>query len=119
MRHVKENPAEKMYRLGVHVVLDVELRPEGGVAIVGKDIYWVGVRLPRTGLKIEFRSHVGTDPDGGEFVEVIGGSKNQEPACGNRDCPQSRSPIPLSVTVFNPAFTLQTAILLDGFASPR
>jgi hypothetical protein len=57
--------------IGVEVVLDAELRPPGGVAIVGRDIYWRGIRLPRTALRVEFASRVCADSDG-EFIEIVG-----------------------------------------------
>jgi hypothetical protein len=56
--------------LDAYVVLDVEPRPEGGVAVVGRDIYWKGHRLPRLGLKIEFTSRV--LPGEADAVEVVG-----------------------------------------------
>jgi hypothetical protein len=58
--------------IGVQVVLEVEHRPYGGVAVVGKDIYWHGIRLPRTALRIEFASRVCRDTHDREFVEVVG-----------------------------------------------
>ncbi len=58
--------------IGVQVVLDVEHRPNGGVAVVGKDIYWHGIRLPRTALRIEFTSQVCRDANNQEFIEVLG-----------------------------------------------
>jgi hypothetical protein len=58
--------------IGVEVVLAVEHRPGGGVAVVGKDIYWHGIRLPRTALRIEFTSRVVQDADGSERIEVVG-----------------------------------------------
>jgi hypothetical protein len=41
------------------------------VAIVGRDIYWRGVRLPRTALRIEYSSQVDRGA-AGPFIEVIG-----------------------------------------------
>jgi hypothetical protein len=64
--------AEVFSDIGVHVVLDVEHRPDGGVAVVGRDIYWHGIRMPRTALRIEFASRVCRDEIGGEYMETIG-----------------------------------------------
>jgi hypothetical protein len=74
LRVVGGKPAlvEVFRDIGVEVVLDAEPRPGGGVAVVGRDVYWRGIRLPRTALRIEFASRVATDPSGREFIEVIG-----------------------------------------------
>lgn len=40
------------------------LGPGQGVSIRGRDLYWRGLRLPSTGLEVEFRSAVETTPDG-------------------------------------------------------
>lgn len=58
--------------LKVDVVLDAEIRPEGGVAVVGRDIYWRGTRLPRTALRVEFSSQVFSDPKGRESIRIVG-----------------------------------------------
>jgi hypothetical protein len=58
--------------IGVDVVLDVEPPPGGGVAVVGRDIYWRGLRLPRTGLRVEFTSQVLDDTPGSEAIEIVG-----------------------------------------------
>lgn len=58
--------------LHTDVVLDVTPRENGGCAVTGRDIYWRGIRLPRTGLKVEFASKVLADEEGREIVEVVG-----------------------------------------------
>lgn len=74
VRSVAGSPAlvEVFGDIGVEVVLRVEHRPNWGVAVVGKDIYWHGIRLPRTALRIEFESRVFGDADGDETIEVVG-----------------------------------------------
>jgi hypothetical protein len=74
LREVAGKPelVEVFRDIGVEVVLDAELRPGGGVAVVGRDIYWRGVRLPRTALRVEFASTVCSGPDGDESIEIIG-----------------------------------------------
>jgi hypothetical protein len=40
------------------------LGPGCGVSIRGRDLYWRGLRLPSTGLEVEFRSMVEETPEG-------------------------------------------------------
>ncbi|MCC7421643.1 MAG: hypothetical protein IT428_15280 [Planctomycetaceae bacterium] len=58
--------------LRIDVVLDAEVRPDGGVAVVGRDIYWRSIRLPRTALRIDFSSRVEVAPSGQERIRVVG-----------------------------------------------
>jgi hypothetical protein len=44
--------------LKVDVEMDVKPMPDGGLSIRGKNIYFRGVRLPVTGLQVEFQSRV-------------------------------------------------------------
>lgn len=44
--------------LGCFVSMDVEPLPDGGLKLRGRDIYYRGMRLPSTGLNVEFQSHV-------------------------------------------------------------
>jgi hypothetical protein len=56
----------------------VEPRSEGGAAVVGRDIYWRGIRLPRTALKIEFVSRVLLEEEPGrQRIEVVGSLRMQ------------------------------------------
>jgi hypothetical protein len=74
LRTIADKPTlvEVFADIGIEMVLDVEHRPNGGVAVVGKDIFWHGIRLPRTALRIEFTSRVCRDRDDSEFIEVLG-----------------------------------------------
>lgn len=58
--------------INIDVVLDVEPRSDQRVAVVGRDIFWRGIRLPRIGLKIEFVSKVFDDEGGRQRIEVVG-----------------------------------------------
>jgi hypothetical protein len=50
--------------LSVDVVLAVTVLDDGGLSVSGQDIYWRGVRLPRTGLHVDFVSEVHDDRPG-------------------------------------------------------
>jgi hypothetical protein len=73
LRDVGGRPSlvESFRDIGVEVVLDAEVRPGGGVAVVGRDVYWRGVRLPRTALRVEFVSRVRPEADG-DSIEIVG-----------------------------------------------
>jgi hypothetical protein len=58
--------------LGVDVEMSVRPTSDGGLAIRGANIYWRGVRLPSTALKVEFISKVENAPDGRQSLRIEG-----------------------------------------------
>ncbi len=60
VREIEGKPAlfEVFVDLQVDVEMEVNPRPEGGLSIRGKNIYFRGARLPMTGLQVEFQSQV-------------------------------------------------------------
>ena len=57
---------------GIAVEMDVQPTSEGGLVIKSRDIYMRGVRLPSTGVQIEFRSQVATDSERRQWLHIDG-----------------------------------------------
>jgi hypothetical protein len=74
VREVAGRPAFFEVFADSRVDVEMELEPlaGGGLAIRGRHIYWRRIRLPDTGLKVEFRSRATRDEDGGELVAIDG-----------------------------------------------
>lgn len=47
--------------LGIEIAMTVSVRPDGGLAIRGKTIFWRGLQLPSLGLEVEFISRPSSD----------------------------------------------------------
>jgi hypothetical protein len=58
--------------LGVDVEMSVRPTGDGGLSIKGANIYWRGVRLPSTALKVEFISKVDNSSDGRQLLLIEG-----------------------------------------------
>lgn len=57
---------------GIAVEMDVQPASEGGLIIKSRNIYMRGLRLPSTGLQIEFRSQVTIDSERRESLHIDG-----------------------------------------------
>jgi hypothetical protein len=58
--------------LGVDVEMSVRPTGDGGLSIRGANIYWHGIRLPSTALKVEFISRVDNSHDGRQSLLIEG-----------------------------------------------
>jgi len=65
--------------LGVDVEMSVRPTGDGGLSIKGANIYWRGLRLPSTALKVEFISKV-DNSTGGRQLLLIEGNLLMQPA---------------------------------------
>ena len=57
---------------GIDVEMDVQPASERGLVIKSRDIYLRGLRLPSTGLQIEFRSQVTIDSERRQWLHIDG-----------------------------------------------
>jgi hypothetical protein len=71
VREIKGEPRlfEVFVDLKVDVEMDVKPMPDGGLSIRGKNIYLRGVRLPATGVQVEFQSRVVANGKNGQRGE--------------------------------------------------
>lgn len=58
--------------LGIDVEMSVRPLDDGGLSIKGVNIYFRGIRLPSTALKVEFISRVESSPDGRPLIRIEG-----------------------------------------------
>jgi len=74
VRDVRGRPTffEVFVDLGIDVEMAVKPLAGGGLSIRGTNIYWKGVRLPSTALKVEFVSKVEASPERGPLLRIEG-----------------------------------------------
>src|SRR5262249_4305348 len=74
VRDVQGRPT--FFEVFVDLRIDVEMAVtptgDGGLSIKGKNIYWRGIRLPSTALKVEFISRIEASPPGRPSIRIEG-----------------------------------------------
>jgi hypothetical protein len=85
IRHV--DGASRLFEVFTDIKVDVEMDvnplPGGGLSIRGRNIYFRGIRMPSTGLKVEFRSRVSIDEHALPVIHIDGSlSMQPESAVG-------------------------------------